>query len=447
MSPPKKKPKKQTGAISRLFSIGKMGLDVAKSEVEYQVQKTMDRSKTLERLNTQIKQMKVITETLGQMKGAVMKIGQMVSLYDIPGLPEEVRDILSQLQSQAAPIPYPEIKEIILKEHPDFFNTVKIEDEYPIAAASIGQVYLATHKRGEKLAIKVQVPEVEKMIRSDLKNLNVLSKVFSPWVTQAEMKAVFNEVKTHLLQECDYQLELDNLKWFHQKYNGKFSLVFPKAYPKISSKHVLTMSFVEGFDLLNFLKKNPSKKLRNEIAHNIAHFYFDQVFNHSIVHADPQFGNYLFTKDTIGILDFGCIKKFSPHFIHNLIVFSQACAALDYEKMEAGYLSLGLTTKRDTKRLSPVIHEFVRIAAETYRKERYQYGEYKIIYKIFKTLPSLFRQKRLHMPPDFILLERTLAGLYFLVEKLGANLAVKDLLKEYVITHQKASNEYLAPPK
>lgn len=411
-----------------------MGLDVAKHEVGFHFQKTVDRSKTIEKLSTQINQMQVIAKTLGEMKGAMMKVGQLISLYDVPGLPEEVREILSMLQNQAPALPFEDMKEVILSDIPDFFDRAELESTTPIAAASIGQVYKGRDQQGNVVAIKVQIPNIESIIRSDLKNLNVLAKLFSPWMSQTEMKMILAEIKIHLIQECDYQLEARNLQWFAATYANDPLFVFPKAFPELSSKHVLTMSFLDGMPLQRFLKKEPSQSKCNDLVTKIAAFYINQIFEHGLVHADPQFGNYVFTEHHVGVLDFGCVKRFSKNFVRNLTAFVHACIHRDHDQLHKGYLALGLTTRRDPKHLTQLLDEFVDIAAETYQKQRYQYGEYTVLNKVLLNLPKVFRQKKLHLPPDFVLLERTVAGLYFLAEKFKANIPVRKLISKYVFS-------------
>lgn len=441
-----KKPKKKksnTSAVSRLFSIGKMGLDLAKSEAGYRIQKKLERSKSLEKLDTQIKQMQTITKTLGEMKGAVMKVGQMLSLYDIPGIPNEVRDILSRLQKQAPALPFEEMKQVIETDMPDFFKRVTLLSEEPLAAASIGQVYQGVTQQGDPVAIKVQIPDIEKIIRSDLKNMKVLARVFSPWVTQKEMQAIFKEITTHLLEECDYHLEAKNILWYQRVFGSHPVIVFPKPYLPLSSKRVLTMSLLEGQDIHQFLNSNPSTKQCNEITYQLQNFYFDQIIRHSIVHADPQFGNYLIQKDKIAVLDFGAVKRFEPNFIHNLIIFLNACVDMDLERLHEGYLALGLMTRRDSKKLSELLDNYIDIAKKTYIRERYQYGDYTVIHQIFKTFPKLLQQKKLHLPPDFILLKRAVAGLYLLSEKMKADVPIRSLIQTYVIESPTAKMDYI----
>lgn len=433
--------RKDSSAISRLLSIGKLGLDVAKSEAGFHLKKAFERNTQLQKLSTQIAQIQMITKTLGEMKGAVMKIGQMLSLYDIPGLPPEVRDILSQLQKHAPALPFDEMRDVIETDIPDFFNHVQLEGEKPIAAASIGQVYKGTYK-GNPVAVKVQIPDVEKMIKSDLKNLNVLTKLFSPWISQKEMKAILKEIKDHLLTECDYQQELKNQQVFKKLYGHHPHITFPSSYEELSSKHVLTMEFLEGDDIQAFLQTHPSKQRRNEIVQIFFDFYVDQIFNHCVLHADPQFGNYLFQDHKMGVVDFGCVKYFDKKFIQNLIVFLNACYHHDPEAIHEGYLAIGLATARNNSKWYDTLDEFLHIAEMTYKKDQYQYGEYQIIHKIFQALPKLLMQRNLHYPPDLLMIERTMAGLYFLAEKFQANASLKDLMAKYVLDSETSKQGY-----
>ncbi|MEO8853302.1 MAG: AarF/UbiB family protein, partial [Ginsengibacter sp.] len=254
-----------------------------------------------------------IYNSLSQLKGSALKIAQMLSM-DKNILPKAYTNKFSQSQYNAPPLSGPLILNTFVKSFgktPD-----KIYDSFNLQstnAASIGQVHEATLD-GKKLAIKVQYPGVGASISSDLKMVKPFAfRILG--MNEKELNIYIREVEERLLEETDYDLELKRSIKFSKACSKLKNIVFPKYYPQLSSGKIITMDWMEGLHLKEFLATNPSQKLKNKIGQALWDFYNFQQHELRAVHADPHPGNFLITPDEkLAVIDFGCIKELPEDF-------------------------------------------------------------------------------------------------------------------------------------
>src|SRR5476651_458262 len=254
-----------------------------------------------------------IYESLSQLKGSALKVAQMLSM-DKNLLPQAYTDKFSQSQYNAPPLSGP----LIVQTFKKYFGKApeQIYDKFNARssnAASIGQVHEA-ELNGKKLAVKIQYPGVGDSISSDLK----LVKPFAfrmLGMSEKELDIYMREVEERLLEETDYELEVRRSIEFSNACANLDNVVFPTYYPELSSKRIITMSWLEGIHLKEFLATNPSQELRNTIGQALWDFYNYQQHELRAVHADPHPGNFLITPEgKLGVIDFGCIKEMPDDF-------------------------------------------------------------------------------------------------------------------------------------
>ena len=258
-----------------------------------------------------------ITETLGELKGAVMKVGQIVSQTQ-DFLPEEFSQALKKLQKQAPPVAFSVIQAQIESELgasiEDLFGSIEQE---PYAAASIGQVHRAVTKGGEQVIVKVQYPGVDRSVGSDLKQLKLTLKLGGLLKMPKEsVDKLFRELEERLTEELDYELEANNLKKFHAYHASDAHVIIPKVIDSLSSQRVLTLEFIEGdgIDDLNALGYDES--IKTTIANNLFDMLSRQLFDFQCIHGDPHPGNFAFKADgSIVVYDFGCVKQLKPEIV------------------------------------------------------------------------------------------------------------------------------------
>ena len=270
---------------------------------------------------TRIKQAQAITQNLSQMKGAAMKAGQLLSIDSSQFLPPEALEILSQLQSQAEPEAFDIIESVLsseLKDRRAFLNPLDVN---PIAAASIGQVHRAVYQ-GKDVVVKIQYPNIEESIDSDLEFLKKIVKLFLYSTNKKiDITSTFEELKFVLHLEADYERESKFLKKVYEKLQGNSFYCVPAPFFEMTTKKVLTMEFCEGCTLNDWIQSSPSVEDRNLVGKKILDLFILEFLDWRIVQTDPNFGNYLIQKKPLKIvlLDFGSSLEYSEEFIRGYL--------------------------------------------------------------------------------------------------------------------------------
>lgn len=372
---------------------------------------------------------------LGDMKGALMKAGQLLSFVDTAGiLPEEHRPLYQQalqvLQADAPPMEPEAVSAAVEAElgRPpgQVFDWFSPE---PVAAASIGQVH-AARLDGRQLAVKVQYPGVAEAIRSDLANTDLVAGLLRfgaaalpGFTTNVDVKAVAEEICERVVEELDYGIELRNQREFADLYRDHPFIRIPEVVPELSTARVLTMDFVDGRRFQAACQS--SKELRDRWGEVVARFVYGSLFRFHLFNADPHPGNYLFHEDgTVTFLDFGCVKRFSEQHVALMRDLDRATLAGDAARLHRTWVELGLLDPADEVdpeqilgwyRLSyePLLAEqpytYTReFAAGAVQRHFDPFGEWRDVVRHFR------------MPREFVFLNRIIFGLFSVVGMLEA---------------------------
>lgn len=252
-----------------------------------------------------------------KLKGTALKIAQSLSV-DQGFLPDEFSEVMTQAQYSVPPINRALVRSIIKQElgnYPEFlFDSF---DTTAVAAASIGQVHIATLKDGRKVAVKIQYPGVRDTIASDLGLAETIFKQFIK--NKEELDGYFEEIEYTLLLETDYINEGRTIDRFHSRFAGE-SFDTPLWIEEYSTERVLTMSYLEGEHLKEFLARNPTQEEKNKYGQLIWDFFHEQIHQFDEIHADTHPGNFLLTHDNkLGVIDFGCVKNFPVDFFRDYL--------------------------------------------------------------------------------------------------------------------------------
>lgn len=285
-----------------------------------------------------------LVKELGALKGIVMKFGQMASY--MPGaLPPQAQRVLSQLQAESTAMAYEQIEEVLERELDDEVSA--LFDDFssePFAAASIGQVHKARHQ-GRDVAVKIQYPGIDTLMKSDMKTLRRLMRL-SFMASDIDGKALAKELQTRIVEECDYTLEAQNQKLFKGLLESRQQGAgVPGVVEERSSQRVLTTEFVAGHNFQDFCD-NASQDDRNAAAKLIFSTCFQSIFQDCIYNGDPHPGNYLFHDGgDVTFLDFGCVRRFDSEMID--VWKRVALAVLDDDRATfvALYPELGFVKK------------------------------------------------------------------------------------------------------
>jgi predicted unusual protein kinase regulating ubiquinone biosynthesis (AarF/ABC1/UbiB family) len=275
-------------------------------------------------------------KTLGEMKGLPLKLGQMASYIDglaPPGYEEKFQRALVHLQQKAPPLS-PEAAVKVIREDlgalPDevFANW----EADPFAAASIGQVHRATTRGGERVAVKVQYPGIDRAIENDLKSLSMLEMMIAPVGRRYNSKEGLDEIKSVFLAELDYGLEAETADVFRRIHREDPSIVIPRVHHSLTTKRVLTCELIGGADYATFCEKaSPSEKAL--AGETIWRFMFRALFRHGRLYADPHPGNYRFLGEgRVAFLDFGCAKVMPPDLLAGMKRYIIAAADEDWDE-------------------------------------------------------------------------------------------------------------------
>ena len=302
--------KVKSGALSRGLSLGKLGFKLAGSYLGYQAQNLLlgERERPRRAAHFRERASRRMREELGNLKGPAMKLGQLVSMASGIIQPEALEE-LAHLQMRApgmhASLARAQFKSALGKYPEEVFREF---DPEPFAAASLGQVHRAVTRSGEKVAVKIQYPAIRSAIENDFKLLR--SVTLPGQIAGCVPAALLAEIERGILEETDYIHEAKNLEFFRKELKGLDYLSIPRVFHELSGDRVLTMSFIEGVSLRDFLRSKPSTAMRDLVGDRLGEMYYTQLHWLKAFHADHHPGNYLFQTDgRFGLVDFGCVKR------------------------------------------------------------------------------------------------------------------------------------------
>lgn len=365
-----------------------------------------------------------IYKSLSELKGSALKIAQMLSM-DKNILPKSYINKFSQSQYNAPPLSGPLIVRTFTRlfgKTPDqIYDTFNLKSTN---AASIGQVHEAT-LNGKKLAVKIQYPGVGDSISSDLKMVKPFAFRLLG-MSEQELSIYIKEVEERLLEETDYELEVRRSIEFSNACAHLDNVVFPIYYPELSGKKIITMDWIEGMHLKEFLNTNPSQDLRNKIGQALWDFYNFQQHELRAVHADPHPGNFLITPDEkLGVIDFGCIKEMPDDFYLPFFSLISADILKDKEKTINAFRKLEMIHADDSNSQVEFYYgayrEMIELFARPYTSKQFDFSKpefFDQLYNYGEKISTMAEFKQARGVKHFIYVNRTNFGLYTILHEL-----------------------------
>jgi predicted unusual protein kinase regulating ubiquinone biosynthesis (AarF/ABC1/UbiB family) len=368
---------------------------------------------------TSLKSALKIVKELGALKGLAMKIGQIASY--MPGaLSPEAQAIFRELQTQSTPMTFESIRAVLESEFGAPISTLFDSfDPVPIAAASIGQVHRAVFE-GRPVAVKVQYPGIEELMKSDLKSLRWISKLLVVG-TPNDGERLAQELRDRMLEECDYRLEARRQTLFHQLYGKIAGAHIPSVIEARSTRRVLCSEYFEGMNFKEFCE-TANQEVKNRAATTIFNAVFQTLFRHAIYNGDPHPGNYLFTESgEVIFLDFGCVREFSMQFIDDWKRVEKAMLDNDRSSMRQHFAATGMmgVPAKDFdwdhhwETMRYVCRPYLEPQPFTFSQEYVQQSYKKILF-------DRTTMKMLKTPPEWLLLNRVTWGLNSVLGHLNA---------------------------
>lgn len=389
-------------------------------------QKNQSRSQLFQDIGIQI------ADTLGEMKGAVMKVGQIASQYkDI--FPPEVAKAISKLQRQAPAMPFAEIKKQIEKELGQPLNqSFKFFDEQPFAAASIGQVHKATLPNGTEVVVKVQYPGVDEACESDLKQVRLALRLMGVLKIDRKLQdRLFQEIQDSLHEELNYEIEAQNLqvfRTFHQNLDSK--IIIPQVYLEYSTRRILTLSLEKGESIETASTWDLS--IRNEIGQRLIQALGQQIFFLKRFHCDPHPGNFAFKPDgSVIIYDFGGVKTLSNEIITQFKSLVHAARQHDIATIEEHLINLDALAEKG-KFPEELYQEWLEVLLRPLTTQ-YDFAENSAHHDGVKLVKKSLKYWDVFKPsPDTLMVNRTISGQYWNLIQLKVNDNLNDLFEELV---------------
>jgi predicted unusual protein kinase regulating ubiquinone biosynthesis (AarF/ABC1/UbiB family) len=315
-----------------------------------------------------------IVAALGTMKGAAMKVGQVMSFLDVGLVPEEYREEfqhkLAALRDAAPTVSFKEMRRVIEEELEDPLDKVFDEfDEEPIAAASIGQVYRARLHDGRRVAVKVQYPGVAAAVRADMQNLGLILRLAKRIAPGMDPKAIGEEIRDRIEEELDYELEAQNQRALARIFRGHPFIVVPEVVTSLSRERVLVTEYVHGTGF-EALKGYPQED-RDRIGEILFRFYFGCLYRHHQFSGDPHPGNSMLLEDgRMAFFDFGLFKRMPPGSVELEIAVLRAVIEGDAETVMRVGAETGLFPEPDKFSPERVLEHF-QAATSWYTNDEY----------------------------------------------------------------------------
>lgn len=418
-----------TSKVARATQFVKAGVKVGGNYIKHYSKKIIDPSLSKEELHQE--NAADVYDALSNLKGSALKVAQMMSM-DKNLLPRAYTDKFAMSQYSAPPLSAP----LVIKTFKQYFGKSPSElfDKFEVNAenaASIGQVHVG-YKNGKKLAVKIQYPGVAESISSDLKMARPLAVQLLN-LNDAEIDRYFKEVEERLQEEANYELELQRSKEITEACSFIPNLFFPKYYDEFSSKKILTMDWLDGLHLKEFLDTNPSQEVRNKIGQTLWDFYHFQIHTLKQVHADPHPGNFLMTENgNLGVIDFGCIKVIPDFFYDNYFALINADTLEDESKTWEIFENLEFIVKEDSPKerqlFFDIFVKMIRLLGRPFAVKSFDFSNQSYVSEIYEffeivaKLPELKNSKSARGSQHGLYINRTYFGLYTMLSDLQATI-------------------------
>lgn len=384
-----------------------------------------------------------IEKTILELKGLFIKVGQMLSIMS-NFLPPALTQGLEGLQDSVPPHPYEAIetrfREEFKKGPKEIFARF---EEKPIASASLGQVHVAELSDGTKVAVKVQYPEIDRIVRTDLRTLRRIFGLLHLFFPVYGLKSVYQEMADVVTRELDYTYEGKNLELIRKNFEGEGDFSFPEVFWEHSSPKILTLRFMEGIKIseVDWIRKSGIDPTL--VATRIIHAYCKQIFIDGVYHADPHPGNLLVCKEGEGfkivLVDFGATARISERMRHGITLFAEGLIKRDTRLLANAMREMGFVARADSFEPFDQLVDYFYGKLSNIKVENFR----NLDFSQFQNLEDLLELRKIkisfrdlmtsfHVPKDWILLERTLLLAMGLCARLDPALNPVEIVLPYV---------------
>lgn len=377
-----------------------------------------------------------LADRLSHLRGAAMKLGQMISMDAGDLLPPELAAILAQLRSQAHRMPPEQLRRVLDSEWgPDWRRRFARFNATPIAAASIGQVHRATLPDGRELAIKVQYPGVRESIDSDVDNVATLLRVSGVLPRELDLAPLLTEAKRQLHEEADYEREAAQMTRFADWLDGHADYVVPRPLPELTTARVLAMDFIDGIPI-EALADAPQEQ-RDAAMRDLMALVLREMFEFGAMQTDPNFANYRFQPDTgrLVLLDFGAARDVDPATAQGYRSLLSAGLSGDRDAVREAARAAGFLGEAAVARHRPLVDRMIDIVVtEMNRPGPFDFGDRGFVEVLREQGMEMAADRSTwHIPPvETLFVQRKVSGTALLAARLEARVDVRQLVRPYL---------------
>lgn len=386
-----------------------------------------------------IEQAEYLADELGRLKGSVMKVGQMLSVYGQYFMPPEAIEVLQSLQDDSPPVAWKELEPVVA-ERMGAKRMAELEiDREPLAAASLGQVHRARRRSdGRELCIKIQYPGVAEAINSDITTLTRLVRMARLVPQGVELNSVMHEVREMIYREVDYVHELRMTREYAERLADDDRFVVPEVFPEYSTDMLLVTSYEPGLNVRSEAVTSLSQERRNYLGRNALDLFFAEFFDWGRVQTDPHFGNYRVRlsedgQDQLVLLDYGAVREFEPAFRDSYLEIVTGAYQGDADQIVDGAVGIGLLRPDSPQSVFDNFAEVGFLMVEPFTEHppdrllsaegAYRWGDSDLPRRVSTAMSRAALSRWFRVPPrEIVFLHRRLGGVFVLLSVLDAEI-------------------------